>query len=411
MKNMMKQQRKDARRASLFNDARRAYPFKELLLVLALSGFSVAAFAQAAEVCAGTPYTIASTIDASGSSAYQWLENNLVLSSATAANYTVPANKAAGVYTYIRQAKSADCPEWQSSNEFTVTVFACSVTAGTETGSTATFIDPRDGKSYKTVVMPDGRTWFAQNLNYTKDLTFNKYADLANEKNGRYGGPGYYAIGSFWCPGIEESNYSGDLNTCNVYGALYTWETAMMVDGKYTDETKTSSAWDQSWYQSSTTITTSTPFCQNSEDLCINAGRGQRGICPKGWHVPTTCEWAIMLDSVGHTNVHYAGQGGSYNDIASKYLIKQSSGTTPSLTEPVWLSSLTGTSDPYGFSLVPAGYRDQKGPFWRLGKQAVLWSSVIDQVGAGCVARFGPIWESWHYNASHALALRCIQDL
>jgi hypothetical protein len=27
----------------------------------------------------------------------------------------------------------------------------------------------------------------------------------------------------------------------------YTWETAMMVDGKYADEAKTSSAWNESW--------------------------------------------------------------------------------------------------------------------------------------------------------------------
>ena len=39
----------------------------------------------------------------------------------------------------------------------------------------ATFTDPRDGKQYKTATMPDGRTWFAQNLNYTKGLVFNAY--------------------------------------------------------------------------------------------------------------------------------------------------------------------------------------------------------------------------------------------
>ena len=216
------------------------------LLSAALSSLAVAAFAQAAEVCAGTPYTIASTVDASGASTYQWLENGLVLSGATAANYTVPNNKAAGVYTYIRQAKAADCPGWQSSNEFTVTVFDCAFAPpSTETGATATFRDPRDGKPYKTVVMPDGRTWFAQNLNYTKDLTYNVYSYEANGKQHTSIANGVPAIGSYWCPGA--GTYSGDQNMCNTLGALYTWETAMMVDGKYADETKTSSAWDESW--------------------------------------------------------------------------------------------------------------------------------------------------------------------
>jgi hypothetical protein len=141
------------------------------LLLAALSGLGTAAFAQGVEVCEGTAYTIASTVDASGASTYQWLENGQIISGASDATYQVPSTKGAGLYTYIRQAKSADCSEWQPSNEFTVTVFACSFTAGTATSATATFIDPRDGKYYKTVVMPDGRTWFAQNLNYTKDLT------------------------------------------------------------------------------------------------------------------------------------------------------------------------------------------------------------------------------------------------
>jgi hypothetical protein len=153
------------------------FPFWGLkgLLAAALTGLGVIAFAQGAEVCAGTTYTIVNTADASPGAIYQWLENGKIIPGASTADYTVPNNKVVGFYTYIRQAKSADCSEWQSSNEFVVTVFDCSFSAGAEAGATATFTDPRDGKHYKTVVMPDGRTWFAQNLNYTKDLTFNIY--------------------------------------------------------------------------------------------------------------------------------------------------------------------------------------------------------------------------------------------
>jgi hypothetical protein len=133
------------------------------ILAVALSSLSVVAFAQSVDVCAGTSYTIASTVDASGASTYQWLENGGIIPNASAPTYIVPDTKAAGLYTYIRQSKSADCSEWQSSNVFTVTVYACSFTAGTATSATATFVDPRDGKRYKTVVMPDGKTWFAQN--------------------------------------------------------------------------------------------------------------------------------------------------------------------------------------------------------------------------------------------------------
>ncbi|MCQ2124633.1 MAG: hypothetical protein MJZ25_10655, partial [Fibrobacter sp.] len=56
-----------------------------------------------------------------------------------------------------------------------------------------TLKDSRDGKTYKTVKMPDGKTWMAENLNYgTKDS---------------------------WC-------YDNDPANCKKYGRLYTWEAA-----------------------------------------------------------------------------------------------------------------------------------------------------------------------------------------
>jgi hypothetical protein len=212
------------------------------------------AFAQGAEVCQGAAYTIADAVSASAGSEYRWVENGNVLSGTGQATYTVPADKPVGIYTYIRQSKSSECDEWQSSNEFTVTVFACTFTAGSATGATAIFTDPRDGKKYKTVVMPDGKTWFGQNLNYTKDLTYNAYVAEANGKQFTSTAIGVPAIGSYWCPPQYWVNgvatvpvVSGDESACNTYGALYTWETAMMVDGKYSDEAKSGSAWEESW--------------------------------------------------------------------------------------------------------------------------------------------------------------------
>lgn len=55
------------------------------------------------------------------------------------------------------------------------------------------FTDSRDGKTYKTVKMPDGETWMAENLNYNMN-------------------------GSM-C-------YGNDASNCSKYGRLYTWEAA-----------------------------------------------------------------------------------------------------------------------------------------------------------------------------------------
>jgi uncharacterized protein (TIGR02145 family) len=377
MKNVMENQSKKFLR----------WGFRGLLLV-ALSGIAGTAFAQGAEVCQGIGYTIADAVPASAGSEYRWLENGNVLANTNQAAYNVPNSKAAGVYTYVRQSKSADCPDWQPSNEFTLTVFACSFTAGTETGATATFTDARDGKQYKTVVMPDGRTWFAQNLNYTKDLTFNAYAREANGKMSTSVNSAL-AIGSYWCLGVYGSTYSGDQNACNIYGALYTWDTAMMVDGKYADESKTSSAWNEAWvspyYYTSGAIDTAPNADRNNARGGTSAKDGGRGICPMGWHIPTLREWAIMLDSV-------EGDGNeklfSVSDLSAQWIgtdaglkLKSANTYATDATDPgdgSWhaISGFVG-QDTYGFNLLPSGGRvDVIDPFFSRGTEGTLWSST-----------------------------------
>ena len=61
-----------------------------------------------------------------------------------------------------------------------------------------TFTDERDGQTYKTVKMPDGKVWMAQNLNYKPES------------------------GNSWCYGNDES--MGEK-----YGRLYDWDTAKIV--------------------------------------------------------------------------------------------------------------------------------------------------------------------------------------
>jgi uncharacterized protein (TIGR02145 family) len=360
-------------------------------------------------------------VNASGASTYQWLENGLVLTGATAVTYTVPDNTPEGVYTYIRQAKSADCSEWQSSNEFTLTVFACSFTAGTETGATATFTDPRDGKQYKTVVMPDDRTWFAQNLNYTKDLTFNAYAREANGK--LFTTPGYaaIAIGSYWCPGVTGSTYSGDQNMCNIYGALYTWETTMMVDGKYADETKTSNAWDPSWvspyYYNSGAPNSSPNADRNNGRGGTNVKGGGRGICPMGWHIPTVLEWATLLDNV-EGNTTFTNSNLDVNTwlgaVAGKKLKSSAIYTdTNSALTGAWFNDPIPGTDDYGFCAVPAGGRSSAAVMNGIGTtmrthtsclRSAIYSLYISLTRNRASALISSNTQAW------ASSVRCIKD-
>jgi uncharacterized protein (TIGR02145 family) len=301
----------------------------------------------------------------------------------------VPNDKATGVYTYVRQSKSAECPDWQSSNEFTVTVFACSFTAGTTTGSTATFTDSRDGRQYKTVVMPDGRTWFAQNLNYTKGLTYNAYSYEANGKPFTSTANGVPAIGSYWCPGEHGSNVSGSEASCNTLGALYTWETAMMVDGKYSDETKTSSAWDESWmtpyYYSSGAIGSTSNADKNNARGGTYTHGGGRGICPMGWHIPTIREWAQLLDKVegdGSASSYTSGDAFPTTNVDASAKLRSSS--TYSVENKIpgsWCESSIPGTDNYQFNLLAVGQRRYAEGFRYLHQACAFATSTVGAPG------------------------------
>jgi uncharacterized protein (TIGR02145 family) len=363
-------------------------------LAVVLSGLGVTAHAQGAEVCYGSEYTIADAVSASTGSEYRWVENGNVLSGTNQATYDVPGTKPVGVYTYVRQSKSSECPDWQSSNEFTVTVFACSFTAGTTTGATATFTDPRDGKRYKTVRMPDGKIWFAQNLNYTKDLTFNKYANEANGKRYMSVANGVQAIGSYWCPAAPASIYSGDENTCNLVGALYTWETAMMVDGKYADDSRTSSAWDESWvapyYYTSGAPSTTPNADKNNARGETTIKDGGRGICPKGWHVPTVLDWAQMLDKVDGdgTNDQFTlnYEWSTNNDAGAKLKTAATYTTIPDPWNGSWPQASINGLDSYGFCWLydpPVDHRF--GIHYNVIVAVCLYTSSVTSAGSTCV--------------------------
>jgi uncharacterized protein (TIGR02145 family) len=394
---------------------------KQFTVTAILICLYAAAFAQGAEVCTGTAYTIANTVDATTGSTYRWTENGGIVSGAAAATYTVPNTKAAGVYTYVRQSKSSDCPDWQSSNEFTVTVFACSVTVGSETGATATFTDSRDGKVYNIVRMPDDKVWFAQNLNYTQDMTFNQYATQANGKvftNNTNGG--VQAIGSYWCPALSGSTYSGDPNTCNIYGALYTWETAMMVDGKYADESKTSSAWDESWvsgyyFSSGAPGTTSNAKKNNARGLVESSNNGGRGICPKGWYIPTDYDWANLLDKVEGNTTFTTSQTttGWWGTDAGAKLKSTATYTSTDPDNGSWPDHVARGTNATGFGIMPAGTRAYSGVFQQKSTSAYLWSSCVFNAVLTWDRQFG--WNNaqvQRYNPrrSYAFSVRCVKE-
>lgn len=140
-----------------------------------------------------------------------------------------------------------------------------------------------------------------------------------------------------WCGGGIETT-EGD---CSVYGRLYTWAAAV---GRAEDE------------------------C--GIDHACNLGEGDiRGACPKGWHLPSQSEWEALIVAVDGSITEYT----SSNTAGTKL---------KSATRGSWVSySGITNEDAFGFSALPAGYRNygiENYNYW--GKGTYFWSSTEETI-------------------------------
>jgi uncharacterized protein (TIGR02145 family) len=176
------------------------------------------------------------------------------------------------------------------SGKYTKATQYCSNGTKKEYGSVA----DDNGKSYKTVVIGT-QTWMAENLNYA-------------------------ASGSKCVNGSSLSD--DNTSTCNTYGRLYNWSTAMALD----------------------------PSC-NSASCADQVQSPHRGVCPSSWHIPSSTEWTTLTTYTG-----------GFNTAGTK--LKAVSG---------W-NDYEGTSgngtDEFGFSALPGGrgsgntFRDPNNGYW-----------------------------------------------
>ncbi len=186
--------------------------------------------------------------------------------------------------------------------------------------------DTRDGKTYKTVTIGT-QTWMAENLNYADSVT------TASLK------------GKSWC-------YNDVAANCDVGGRLYTWAAAI-------DSVKLATDADN-------------PLdCGNAKE-CGLAGKVQ-GICPEGWHLPSKTEFETLFTAVdGVQDEDYA-----YRWNGAGTALKSTSGWNEYKGE-----SGNGT-DAFGFSALPAGFRNYYGYYYHEGSFAYFWSSTeYDSYGA-----------------------------
>jgi len=152
--------------------------------------------------------------------------------------------------------------------------------------------------------------------------------------------------------------FDNDPNACNTYGRLYTWQE---VTAGVASNTSPS---------------------------------GVKGICPKGWHVPSLAEWQKLITNVGGENA-----------AKSKLRAKSS----------LWEDG-PGTDD-FGFALLPSGQCETLPSYdcFNLGGEANIWTSSKEAsipnrpiyyfISEGQVAYFPQ-----DDNVTANLSCRCVKD-
>ena len=193
------------------------------------------------------------------------------------------------------------------------------------------------------------QTWMAENLNYA-------YTGVPFDH-------GYYTSDSTsWC-------YDNDPANCAKYGRLYTWAAAMDSVGKWSTNGKGCGY---------------TNTCSPTYPV--------RGICPEGWHLPSYDEWNTLFTAVGGISTAGAklkSQTGwaAYDGITNE--------------------------DTFGFSALPAGYRDDCGDYYDVGYGAYFWSLTEGNSRRTYLVNlyYGNDYADLYYNGkNYGRSVRCVKD-
>ena len=155
----------------------------------------------------------------------------------------------------------------------------------------------------------------------------------------------------------QSSSSSENISAGSVYD-----ETAKTLKDLRDGQTyKTVTIGTQTWMADNLNYETENSYCYDDDPSnCSKYGRlytwaAAKTVCPEGWHLPDTTEWNTLFTAVGGSSTAGAK-------------LKSQTGWTA-------YDGITN-EDSFGFSALPAGYRDDDGSYGGEGNYAYFWSST-----------------------------------
>jgi uncharacterized protein (TIGR02145 family) len=123
-----------------------------------------------------------------------------------------------------------------------------------------------------------------------------------------------------------------------------------------------------------------------------------RGVCPKGYHVATDCEWMHLEKFIGIPDNELELQYSWRGDLQGAIL----------RDNQLWNSTNLDLANPFGFSSAAAGIRLDFGNYGGIGNEAHWWTS--GQIGRHSAIGFLGVFRQ-PFDEQRGLGVRCSKDL
>jgi len=117
-----------------------------------------------------------------------------------------------------------------------------------------------------------------------------------------------------------------------------------------------------------------------------------RGLAPDGWHIPADYELIALTNYLGGEKV----AGGKMKSIGTTY----------------WEEPNNGASNESGFSVLPGGYRDYNGSFYKISYNAFFWSTTengSNHAWYRCMYNNNVNVYRYYFNKSVGASVRCLR--